>query len=111
MLKIERILQRTFCAEVEGKQLQLVVRFYCREPEEIAPQIFEEKGLDNVGKFVKRSADFYLLRADGSKSYGSLKGKRVFKTVNSKQQACYIVLPRNFTAPKEFALIYRVEEA
>lgn len=89
MLTLEKITQKQFYAALEGKQVTLINRVASKQAASIEPQFLDGAGL-NTGKLIKRSKDFYRDTPKG-KSYGDLKGKQLYKALNSKQEAVYIV--------------------
>ena len=104
MLTLEKITQKQFYAAMDGKQVTLIDRVTCKQAADIDPVFLDGEGL-NTGKFVKRSSDFYRELLTG-KSYGDLKGKQVYKTLNSKQEAVYIVFRSDICL--NWALLYKV---
>ncbi|PWM76723.1 MAG: hypothetical protein DBY32_11405 [Phascolarctobacterium sp.] len=104
MLTLEKLTQKQFYAGLEGKQVTLIDRVFCKQAADVDPKFLDGNGL-NTGKFVKRSKDFYRDTPKG-KSYGDLKGKQVFKVLNSKQEVVYIAFMPDICYG--IALLYKV---
>lgn len=113
MLNFITITAAAFYREVEGKQLAMVTagatQVKAAKLMEVPAQEFESTV--NVGKFVKRSKDFYRLLPDGNKSYGSTKGHTIYKAINAAGKTIYVLYEERPGYVYNWLLVYRLEEA
>lgn len=113
MLNFSTITQAAFYREVEGKQVALLNAGTTTRAtfNNLLESIKPSSPAINIGKFIKRSSDFYRLLADGSKSYGHTKGSTVYKSCTDDGKAIFVIYEARQGFAYDWFLVYRLEEA